>query len=88
MVLVVVAVVIGVGLAVGGAPSVSATVVEAQIVTQTGLRPEQVTCPGDLPAEVGASIVCEASASGSRQGLRVTVTSVQGDQVGFDITTE
>ena len=87
-VLVVVAVVIGFGLAVGGAPSVSATAVEAQIVTQTGLRPEQVTCPGDLPAEVGESIFCEASAGGSRQGLRVTVTSVQRDQVDFDITPE
>lgn len=84
----VLAAVVLVGVWISATPSISATTVSTQIAQQTGLRPDQVSCPADLPAEVGASILCQANAGGPSQGLRATVTSVADGQVRFDITTE
>ncbi|WP_433030723.1 protein kinase domain-containing protein [Actinomycetospora sp. CA-053990] len=69
-------------------PAVPASAVEAQIVQQSGLAPGQVQCSGPLPARPGASVTCTASSSGRTQSLRVTVTTVVGDQVDFDITAQ
>ena len=46
-----------------------------------------VSCPGDLEAEVDASTECTATdpESGEEIGLRITVTSVEGDTANFDI---
>ncbi len=44
-----------------------------------------VTCPEDLPAEVGATIRCEVTGTGPTYGATVTVTSVDGDDVQWDI---
>jgi hypothetical protein len=69
-------------------PVVSASAVAGQIVAQSGLAPGQVTCPDALPARVGASVVCTARGGGGTQSLRATVTSVNGDQVRFDIVAQ
>ena len=44
-------------------------------------------CPSDLPAEVGASIVCVIGdpAQGNTYDVTITVETVDGDDVGFDI---
>ncbi|MDT0305523.1 DUF4333 domain-containing protein [Streptomyces sp. DSM 44917] len=44
-----------------------------------------VTCPEDLPAEVGATIRCEVTGTGPTYGATVTVTSVDGDDAQWDI---
>jgi serine/threonine-protein kinase len=82
------AAVVLVGVWMSATPSISAITVSTQIAQQTGLRPDQVSCPADLPAEVGASILCQANAGGPSQGLRATVTSLADGQVRFDITTQ
>jgi hypothetical protein len=69
-------------------PEVSANAVAGQIVAQSGLAPGQVRCPDALPARVGASVVCTATGGGGTQSLRATVTSVNGDQVRFDIVAQ
>jgi hypothetical protein len=87
VVLTVVAVAVGYLLVRG--PRVSAQDVAVQIAQQSGLAPGQVTCPGPLPAQVGASVVCIASAGAGRtQSLRATVTEVDGWRVEFALTAQ
>lgn len=50
-----------------------------------GNKPESVSCPGDLPAKVGSSIDCTMQVKGTSYGVNVTVTSVNGDDVKFDM---
>ncbi|WP_277050753.1 DUF4333 domain-containing protein [Ruania albidiflava] len=60
---------------------------ENQLEEQVGQRPD-ITCPEDLPAEVGATIECELTADGMAEtfGVTMTVTDVADDgNVGFDI---
>ena len=47
----------------------------------------EVSCPGDLDAEVDATTECAATDpdTGERIGLRIRVTSVEGDTADFDI---
>jgi ABC-type amino acid transport substrate-binding protein len=44
-------------------------------------------CPSDLPAEVGATMVCVIGdpAQGNTYDVTITVETVEGDDVGFDI---
>ncbi len=46
-----------------------------------------VSCPGDLDAEVDASTECTATDpdSGEEVALRIIVTSVEGETANFDI---
>ena len=46
-----------------------------------------VSCPGDLEAEVDATTECTAvdPATGEEIALRIVVTSVEGDTAEFDI---
>lgn len=43
----------------------------------------EVTCEGDLEAEVGATRDCSATLAGSSTGIRVTVDQVNEDDVDF-----
>ena len=54
-----------------------------------GVRPE-VSCPEDLPAEVGAEMRCTATVVGEEDeyGVTVTVTSVEDDQARFDVVVD
>lgn len=55
---------------------------------KVGQRPDEVTCPRELPAEVGASVKCELTAGGTALDVTTSVTSVDGGDVKFDIEVE
>jgi Domain of unknown function (DUF4333) len=57
--------------------------VEQQIKSQLGT--DSADCPDDLAGEVGRSIVCKATRGDDTFDVKVTVTSVQGDTINFDI---
>ncbi|THA70836.1 DUF4333 domain-containing protein [Streptomyces sp. A0958] len=49
-----------------------------------GREPEGVTCKDDLKAKVGETVRCTLTDSGTKQGMTVTVKSVDGDNVKMD----
>ena len=57
-------------------------------LTEQGVAANGVTCPEDLEAEVGKTVRCEFTVDGQPVDAVAKVTSVQGDQANFDITTE
>ncbi|MET0474055.1 MAG: DUF4333 domain-containing protein [Mycobacterium sp.] len=59
--------------------------VSNQLASNVGHEPESLTCPEDLTAKVGASTTCSLSDAGSTYGVKVSVTSVDGSDVKFDI---
>lgn len=61
-----------------------AQVVSDRLAQQVGRQPDSVTCPKDLPAEVGSSIRCTLTEGGQSLDVTVTVTSV-ADEVRFSI---
>lgn len=62
------------------------TQVAGTLESQFGVAAD-VSCPGDLEAEVDAATECTAvdPASGEEIALRIVVTSVEGDTAEFDI---
>ena len=77
-----------------GTSSLSSTEVEekaiAALAESQGIPLEEMPpleCPSDLPAEVGASIVCVIGdpAQGNTYDVTITVETVEGEDVGFDI---
>lgn len=50
-----------------------------------GNKPDSVNCPNDLPAKVGAQLNCELKVKNQTFNVNVTVTSVDGDNVKFDM---
>ena len=77
-----------------GTSSLSASQVEekatAALAESQGIPLEEMPpleCPSDLPAEVGASIVCVIGdpAQGNTYDVTITVETVEGEDVGFDI---
>lgn len=69
------------------APKVEGKSVAQSVLTQLaadGKQVDEVSCP-DLPATVGASQRCTLRAGDDSYGVTVTVTSVQGTDVKFDI---
>jgi hypothetical protein len=60
-------------------------VVSDELEEIVGEAPDSIDCPGDLDAEVGAELRCVLTAGGDRIGVSVTVTTVEGDNVDFDI---
>lgn len=72
------------------APQVEGRSVAQSVLTQLaadGKQVDEVSCP-DLPATVGASQRCTLKAGGDTYGVTVTVTSVQGSDVKFDIAVD
>ncbi|SEG65647.1 protein of unknown function [Thermomonospora echinospora] len=70
--------------------TVAASEVEAQIAGklagQLGGKPRSVSCPADLRGEVGATLQCSlVTADGTERVVNITVTSVDGDQINYDI---
>jgi hypothetical protein len=62
--------------------------VASTIESELGVAAE-VSCPGDLDAEVDATTECTATDPETDEEitLRITVTSVEGDTAQFDIET-
>jgi hypothetical protein len=50
-----------------------------------GNKPDSVDCPGDLPAKVGAQLNCSMKVKDTTYNVNVTVTSVEGSNVKFDM---
>lgn len=79
------------GLALTGCgDSIQETELERQVAGALGSRfgvATEVSCPGDLDAEVGAVSECRAldPATGEEIPLRIRVTSVEGGTADFDI---
>lgn len=46
---------------------------------------DNVDCPDDLSGEVGATLECSMTADGVNRTMTVTVTSVEGETVNYDI---
>ena len=57
--------------------------VEDQIKSQLGT--DSADCPTDLRGEVGQSITCKATHGDETFDVKVTVTSVEGNTINFDI---
>ncbi len=77
-----------------GTSSLSSTEVEqkatAALAESQGVPLDEMPpleCTSDLPAEVGASIVCVIGdpAQGNTYDVTITVETVEGEDVGFDI---
>jgi hypothetical protein len=51
----------------------------------SGSKPDSVSCPSDLKAEVGAEVNCEMKVKGEPFNVNVSVTSVDGNQAKFDM---
>jgi predicted thioesterase len=59
--------------------------ISAKVAAQSGQKPDKVSCPEDLKGAVGASIDCTMTTGGQNDAVNVTVTSVNGSSVDFDI---
>jgi hypothetical protein len=75
-----------------GASTVAESELEEQAASAleelVGERPE-IDCPGDLEAEVGAEIRCTLTAAdGTTLGTTIVITSVDGDDVLFDVNVD
>jgi hypothetical protein len=74
-----------------GAASASVTAADlqqwlsSQLAAQADSPPDSVACPGDLDATVGASITCAVTRGDETRGVTVTVTSLDGDAINFNI---
>ncbi|MEU8568637.1 DUF4333 domain-containing protein [Streptomyces pathocidini] len=63
-----------------------ATTVAEKLAATTGQPKPDITCPKDLVGKVGTKTRCELTADdGSTLGVTVTVSSVSGDKINFDI---
>lgn len=58
------------------------------LAEQVGQTPDEFTCSDDLPAEVGAEIRCELTHEGESIGVTITVTSVDGSDVQWDVVVD
>lgn len=59
--------------------------ISSKVAAQSGQKPDSVSCPQDLKAAVGATIDCTLTTGGQNDAANVTVTSVNGTSVDFDI---
>lgn len=59
--------------------------ITSKMTDPAGNKPESVNCPSDLDAKVGAQLNCEMKAGGQTYNVNVTVTSVNGSDVKFDM---
>ncbi|WP_435798762.1 DUF4333 domain-containing protein [Streptomyces microflavus] len=63
-----------------------ATTVAEKLAATTNQPKPDITCPDDLVGKVGATTRCTLTAGdGSTLGVTVTVTSVEGEKINFDI---
>jgi hypothetical protein len=73
----------GAGNSGAAAPVIAPELLAPEVATQTGAQ--DVTCPEPLRGEIGATTTCSGTSEGEPVQLGVTVNSVNGTQVGFQI---
>jgi hypothetical protein len=70
-------------------PTVDKATLEQGITTtltkQVGRKPDSVTCPGPLKAQVGQSEKCVLVGDGTRYGVTATITSYQNGDAQYDV---
>ncbi|OBG40661.1 DUF4333 domain-containing protein [Mycobacterium sp. E3198] len=59
--------------------------ITAKMTDGAGNKPDSVTCPDDLAAKVGAQLNCTMKVKDQTFNVNVTVTSVNGNDVKFDM---
>lgn len=64
------------------------TAVKQLMEEQSGHPVESVTCDGDLPGEVDASVHCTSTVDGETVGLTVTATDVDGNDVRYEVRSD
>ena len=62
--------------------------VTSTLTDKIGQAPQNVDCPDDLEGKVGAVLNCTLSIDGTARTMTVTVTSVEGEKVNFDIAVD
>ena len=62
-----------------------ASQITQKLTDAAGNKPDSVDCPSDLEAKVGAQLNCSMKVKGSTYNVNVTVTSVNGSDVKFDM---
>jgi serine/threonine protein kinase len=62
-----------------------ASQITLKMTDAAGNKPDSVNCPSDLPAVVGAQLNCEMKVKNMTFNVNVTVTSVNGSHVKFDM---
>ncbi|WAC90043.1 DUF4333 domain-containing protein [Mycobacterium sp. Aquia_213] len=62
-----------------------ASQITEKLTDAQGNKPDSVDCPSDLDAKVGAQLNCSMKVKGTTYGVNVTVTSVEGSNVKFDM---
>ena len=62
-----------------------ASQITSKMTDAAGNKPDSVTCPDDLPAKVGAQLNCTMKVKNQTFNVNVTVTSVNGNNVKFDM---
>ena len=79
----------GCSCSIGKSQSSNKRKVESQITEKmtdvNGNHPESVSCPGDIQQTVGAKLACKMTIKGQSYTVNVTVTSVQGKEVKFNM---
>ena len=58
--------------------------VSSQLEAQVGQAPDDVTCPGDLAAEVGTKMTCTLTAGEDQLDVYLVVTSIDDGHVKFE----
>src|ERR1700758_4738554 len=69
----------------GVSKSEVASQITSKLTDAAGNKPDSVTCPSDLEAKVGAQLNCEMKVKNQTFNVNVTVTSVDGSNVKFDM---
>ena len=59
--------------------------ITSKLTDAAGNKPDSVSCPDDLPAKVGAQLNCTMKVKNQTFNVNVTVTSVNGNDVKFDM---
>lgn len=58
--------------------------ISAKMTDTAGNKPDSVSCPEDLKAQIGAQLNCTMKVKGQDYNVNVTATSINGDKVDFD----
>ncbi|WP_040780283.1 DUF4333 domain-containing protein [Nocardia pneumoniae] len=59
--------------------------VKDTLTQKAGQEPDAIDCPGDLTGKTGTTMRCTLTAGADNLGVTLTVTSVEGDTVNYDI---
>jgi hypothetical protein len=62
-----------------------ANTISQKLADQVGRKPDSVTCPDNLKGAEGATLRCQLTDGNQHYGVNVTVTSVDGADVNFNI---